>query len=321
MNSQRFLIFLIFLPLISGCVFPTGEPFESQTPEGTGVIIDHFGPDLPDAYSGEEVKFILRVRNTGSVKAENGFAELLGLDQVWYPGRNTFQSPTGEVFPDELKCRHTSKGITLLPEDPDSGITGGEDTCTWRYIAPEVLPGLNIHSKPRVRFFYSYRSSTIKTVTLVSREELKVLQEQGKSLPLETYSKTKSPITLDIETASPIRIYGNQVQFPIVITIRNVGGGTVCSSVEACKKAIVGTEGWYNFDLDIFPAEGMRLEVCSQRERIVLIGNNPQSISCKITADTTSDIGIIQKNIELRAEYGYFIDKTADVFVYPSAKI
>jgi len=325
MNSQKFLIFLILTIPISGCVLPTGEPFESETPIGTGVVIEHFGPDFPEVYSGEEVKFTLKVKNTGSVKAEKGFAELLGLDQVWNPGKNTMVSQTGEVSPDELKCRYTNKGITLLPEDPDSGITGGEETCTWRYVAPPVLPGLSIPSKPRVRFFYSYRSSTIKTVTLVSKEELKVLRDQGKGLPIETYSKTKSPISLDIETASPIRTYGNQVEFPVVITVKNVGGGTVCSSVEKCKKNNWGPkEGWYKFNLEIYTPPGMQLTVCTpppQGETIVLIGSNPQTISCKIIADTSQQIGIIQKNIELRAEYGYFIDKTANVLVYPSAEL
>lgn len=324
MNSQRFTIFLIFLiiiSVISGCVLPTGEPFESKTPVGTGVIIEHFGPDFPDVHSGEEVEFTLRVKNTGSVKAENGFAELLGLDEVWEGGAGAQAGGTGEIFPDEIKCRYTNKWITLLPEDPYSGITGGEETCTWRYIAPQVLPGLSTPYKAKVRFFYSYRSSTIKMVTLVSKEELKALQDQGKGLPSESYSKTKSPISLDIETASPIRTYGNYVEFPIVITIKNIGGGTVCSSVDKCKKDGWGmNEGWYKLNLDILLPQGMTLNVCSYKENVVLIGDRPQTISCKVVADTSQQIGIIQKNIELRAEYGYFIDKTADVLVYPSTE-
>ncbi|MEE9322931.1 MAG: hypothetical protein V3U72_00145, partial [Candidatus Aenigmarchaeota archaeon] len=310
------------LMFISGCVLPTGEPFESKTPTGTGVIIEHFGPDFPEVYSNEEVKFTLKVKNTGSVKAEKGFAELLGLDQTWgHPPDAPFNAEAQEVFPDEVKCRYSDKGITLLPEDPDSGITGGEETCTWRYVAPPVLPGLNMPYKAKVRFFYSYESSTIKTVTLVSKEELKVLQDQGKNLPTESHSKTKSPITLDIETASPIRTYGNQVEFPIVITIRNVGGGTVCSSVDKCKKNNWGPkEGWYKLNINIILPNDMRLDVCSEKESVVLIGNKPQSLSCKIIANTGSQVGIIQKNIELQAEYGYFIDKTAGVLVYPSTE-
>jgi hypothetical protein len=325
MNSQRFVLFLVFLPLISGCVLPGGDPFNSQTQVGTGVIIEHFGPDFPEVYSGEVVKFTLRVKNTGSVKAEKGFAELFGLDQVWKtPQGAPLNIAAQELFPDEMKCRYTSGGVTLLPEDTASGITGGSETCTWRYIAPDVLPGLNVHSKPRARFFYSYRSTTIKTITLVPREELKNLQDLGKSLPTETYSKTKSPISLDIETATPIRVYANQIEFPIVITVKNIGGGTVCSSIDKCKgvhKESWGpTEGWYKMNLEINVPADMQLTVCERNENVVLIGDKPQSISCKVIANVGSQIGIIQKNIELRAIYGYFIDKTADVLVYPSTK-
>ncbi|MCK4531943.1 MAG: hypothetical protein KAT94_03675, partial [Candidatus Aenigmarchaeota archaeon] len=66
--------------------------------------------------------------------------------------------------------------------------------------------------------------------------------------------------------------------------------------------------------------QGMTLNVCSYKENVVLIGDRPQTISCKVVADTNQQIGVIQKNIELRAEYGYFIDKTADVLVYPSTE-
>ena len=107
---------MIFLIIIPGCVLPGREPFESKTPIGTGVVIEHFGPDFPKVYSGEEVKFILRVKNTGNVKAGSGFAELLGLDQVWKPAEGApFNIEAEELFPDEVKCRYTEKGITLLP--------------------------------------------------------------------------------------------------------------------------------------------------------------------------------------------------------------
>ncbi|UCC91651.1 MAG: hypothetical protein JSV39_00025, partial [Candidatus Aenigmatarchaeota archaeon] len=169
--------------------------------------------------------------------------------------------------------------------------------------------------------FYSYRSSTIKTVTLVSKDELKVLRDQGKGLPIESYSKTGSPISLDIDTASPIRTYGDSVEFPIVITIKNVGGGTVCPTIYKCKKVHWQPDEfwWYKLDLEIHMPPGMELRNCNKTESVMLIGDTPQSLSCKVTADTGHEIGIVQKNIELRSEYGYFVDKTTNVFVYPSA--
>ena len=170
----------------SGCVLPSPEPCDSKTPVGTGVIIEHFGPDYQKVYSGEEVEFVMRVRNTGTVKAEGGFAELLGLDQIWEGGIGTKENIGGrETFPNEMKCRYTSRGINLLPGDPDAGIEGGTETCTWTYTVPEVS-GEGVRSQPRIRFFYSYSSSTIKTVTLVSREALKTIQNQGRNMGIQS---------------------------------------------------------------------------------------------------------------------------------------
>ena len=333
MFSMKFILLLpIFaLVLISGCVIPSGiNPFDSNTPAGTGVVIEDFSPDFQTVYSGEEVKFTLKVKNTGSVKAEDGFAELLGLDQIWIRGENPLAQVNkgNEVFPDETRCRYTDKKITLLPEEPEAGITGGEDTCTWRYIAPPVLTGLSVNSKPRVRFYYTYKSSTIKTVTLVPREELKAIHDQGKGLPTESYSTTKSPVSIGIETASPIRTYGNSVEFPVVITLKNIGGGTVCTDKsENCKKSggvIITSElpQWNRLKINIILPDGLDIAngSCKEEdEKIVFTGKDPQTISCIIVAkDVYKQIGVIQKNIEVTAQYGYFIDKTSDITVYPS---
>lgn len=331
MDSRRFVLLLVSLTLIaaaSGCTLPDVDPFDSQTETGYGVIIESFSPDFPEAYSGEEVLFSLKLKNTGSVKAEGAFAELLGLDQVWEEGSYT-EVLNQEVLPVEPRCRYTSpesERITLLPEDTITGMPGEEEMCTWRYVAPDVLQGLSITSTPRARLFYSYSSTTIKTITFVSRDELKAMQNQGRSLPSETYSKTKSPVSLDLETRSPIRTYGSKVEFPIVITITNTGGGTVCSSLAACKKSswtgsMPQEDGWNKLSLDIITPPGMRLTNCgSTGNAVYLSGDSPQSMSCKVEMDTGQIIGITQKNIELHAKYGYFIDKTTSITVYPSNK-
>jgi hypothetical protein len=334
MSSKKFIVLSLFLPILlaSGCTLPFAfePPFDSNTPAGTGVIIEAFGGDMQDNvyYSGEEVKFSAKVKNTGSVKAENGFAELLGLDYSWKSAGSSL-SNLGELFPEEEYCRYTNKKITLLPEDPQAGITGGETVCTWRYIAPDVLPGLSINAKPRVRFYYSYKTSTIKTVTLLSRDELIALQHQGKSLPSEAYSQTNSPISIGIETASPIRTYGSSVEFPIVITITNIGGGTPCYENSGNCKKPDGTsenEKWNKIDLKITlpnglaPAQGScKFSGNTITEQVVFVGADPQTLSCKIVGEV-SQVGIDQKNIEATASYGYFIDKSSEVVVYPSTK-
>lgn len=322
MVSFRYFIFLVPVILISGCVLPTWNPFDSNTPAGAGVVIENFGPDFTEVYSGEPVRFTLNVKNTGSVKAENGFAELLGIDQTWGdPGSPLYNESTREMFPNEMRCRYTVKDITLLPEDPESGVTGGEETCTWDYIAPPVYTGGSNSYTAKARFFYSYSSSAIKTITMVPREEIKVIQNQGGSLPADTHSSTNSPVVFSIETGSPIRTYADKVEFPIVITAKNAGGGTVCSSINHCK-ALGGRE-WYRVNFDMSLPAGLSFapgSACAdEKERIfMLMGPKEQSMSCKIIADTSQQMGASQKNIEINADYGYFVEKSADIVVYAS---
>ncbi len=320
------LLPVFILVMVSGCVMPFNtDPFQSETPSGTGVIIEAFAPDFQTVYSGEDVTFRLKVKNTGSITAERGFAELLGIDQIWL-GEQSQTSEGGEIFPKETQCRYDTKGITLLPEQTDAGITGGETTCTWVYKAPPISTGLSVNSKPRARFYYTYKTSTIKTITLVPKYEMKALQDQGKTLPIEAYSTTKSPISIDIETASPIRTYGDEIGFPIVITVKNVGGGTVClDKSDNCKKpgGVQSNSEWNRLKINIVLASDLELATGSCKkdgEEIVFTDKDPQTISCVIIAkNIDTQIGVIQKNIEVDADYGYFIDKTTDVTVYPSA--
>jgi len=308
---------LLSLIITSGCL--TDDIFDSETPVGYGIVIEAFraDPDLSEVYSNEEVTFVLKFRNTGSVKAENCFAELLGLDQLWEGRGDTRKNPRNqEVFPYEKECQYDQRGnwITLLPPDPSSGIEGGDKICTWGYTAPDVPSGLYADYVPRARVFYDYKSFLIKTVTLLPTEELKLIQNQGKGLPVETISESKSPVSLSMETISPIRTYGDTLTFSMVINIENIGGGTVCADSERCRKYTEGGALWNQFKLYIELPEGMAFEPgsCTGDEDIFLVMGKSQTISCKIRINSIPD-RVIQRNIMLTAEYGYFIDKTIGI--------
>jgi hypothetical protein len=310
---------LLVVLIISGCTLP---PFDDNPK--TGVVVEAFTTDFDEVYSGEIVQFTLKVRNIGSVKATGGFAEMLGIDQTWKGVEGTSINPSNqEVFPIEQNCRYTTQAISLLPPDPASGIEGGDYICTWKYVAPELQPGLYAEYNPRARFFYNYESFTTQMITLIPREELKSYQDQGKSLPVETKSRSDSPIQMDIKVQTPIRTYGSDIEFPVVIEINNVGDGTVCSDANHCKKypymsGQSTTEGpqWDTFDLTIETGQGLSLGTCRSTETIVLNKGESQAISCKITASIPDTIS--QRSITLRAEYGYFVDKTTHLRVLPA---
>lgn len=317
------LLSLIAVILPSGCILD-GNGLDDHPPEGYGMIAENFAPDFQQVYSGEDVTFTLKVRNTGSVKASGGFAELLGLDQTWRGGEGSTANTAGtEIFPVEQECRYTNQGIDLLPPDPSSGISGGDYICTWKYIAPQVRVGLHADYTPRARFYYNYESFTTKTLTLIPKEDLKAYQNQGKTLPMETKDQSDSPLSLDIEMQTPIRTYGSSVEFPAVIKISNIGDGTVCSDANHCKKYpyISGqstTEGpsWDQFTLRIELGEGLQLSTCNPEQIIYLSGGKDQTISCKITASVPQELS--QRQIILIADYGYFFDTATSITVLPS---
>lgn len=319
----RFLFAAVIVAVVfaSGCTlsFNLGN-YNSNTPEGAGVLIESFEPEFPEVYSGEDVRFTLKVRNSGSVKADGGFAELLGLDQTWLPGTNAQgEYQNEELFPNEGECKYSVRGITLLPADQATGIQGSDYICTWSYTAPVVPAGLYTDANPRVRFFYNYKSYAIKTLTLVPKDELRNLQQQGKSLPAEATSKSKSPIDMDITVSSPLRAAGvsnEKIQFPVVIDVKNVGDGTVCTNAYSCKASAPGGPEWNRLKIIVQLPEGVSFKTCDSEMDVYLNRGSTQTYTCLLEADQPD--AIVQKTIRIDAEYGYFVDKTTTVKVLSS---
>ena len=320
---------VLFLPLLvmltSGCTIPDflGGGFVVNQPEGLGVVVEDFTTDFSEVYSGEDVMFSLKVRNTGSQKATGAFAELLGLDQTWRGYEGSRINPSNqEVFPQETECRYTNQEINLLPPNQASGVSGEDYICTWKHVAPPIQAGLHADYKPRARFFYNYESITAKTVTLIPREDLKIYQDQGKTLPADTDSMTGSPIQLDMEIRSPIRTIGTGVEFPVIIRITNVGGGTVCSDANNCKKYPYDMENqqptaagasWNEFKIEMDLGQGLSFQTCQQTMDVYLTNGKEQIISCKLRANVPDSIS--QRQVILKAKYGYFIDTETNLRV------
>lgn len=309
-----FLVIPAFLILLSGCTmhdFSLGNVhYTTNTAGGPGHGVDiiSFTTETPTLLPKEEGKFEVKIKNTGSVKATRGFAELLGLDQSW--------SRTGkEILPNEEDCKYTNGGkITLLPTNPQTGSLGGEYVCTWDYKAPSPNIG-KMDYDAIVRVYYNYSSTSVSTLTIVPKEEMKNFIANGGTLKSDIVSRTNSPIRLTLTPKSPIKIYpGGNLQFPVEIKIENIGGGTVCPSIEKCKKAQPGGNIWNDIVLEFeFPDDISNLD-CPDGKTIHLPNGNSQTIGCnlKITGDVDS---VTQKYITIKSEYGYFVDKTLKVIV------
>jgi hypothetical protein len=152
---------------------------------------------------------------------------------------------------------------------------------------------------------------------------MKEIKNQGGSLVAESTSHTVSPISISANTKSPIRILEdkNKAIFPLEIKIENVGGGVVCR-VGKCKKT--QEEKVNEIKLSVKLHSGLTLASgsgCSDFTKsggsyISVWSGKPNQIACEIEATGLSDIdGPIQKQIEIHADYSYYVDKTISITV------
>lgn len=304
MRPELHAFLAIVIVFVSGC---------TTIESGNGIAIQDFGPDLPDAISGEEVSFLARVKNTGSQTASKVYADLLGISSDWH-GEQVGNGPrdNGEKLPEEEECRYTN-GFSLLPPDPQYGTEGSSHICTWKYLAPQLPQGASLTYSPILRVYYAYQSETVKLVNILSRNQLRSVQDSGGALPSETVSQSRSPIKLDVETPGPVRASHDTVDFQIKITLTNLDSGTACypNSIEECRG---GNANWNRIKISIKTPPSMSASDCGDIILDLFKGMS-NSITCTITAGGI-DLGIPnQVTITVTADYMYIIDKQASISV------
>ncbi len=306
-KEAAFLVSIVFL--ISGC---------TTTQTGAGLIIEGFGPDLPEVFSGEEVTFSGRIRNTGSLTATNVRATLLGLNDWYGAGR-----PIGkggwigtEKLPEEEECAYTSSGASLLPPNPQFSTAGGNMVCSWKYFAPSIPEGTLAYN-PTMRVFYNYRSETVKLISILPRGEMIRLQQSGRPLPGETKSISMSPVRIDIETPSIIRASGDSVEFQLRVTINNIDRGIACypDSLESCKNT---NDNWNRIKISLAMPDGITLSDCQEHMVLDLFHGTSNSVVCRAVASGISMDTPKQHTISVSGEYLYMLDMSAEITVKSS---
>ncbi len=312
------LLSVLSVIAVSGC---TG-----QVNTGNGVVIEEFTPGFTEIYPGEPVVFYLKFRNAGSVDATNVFAEVLGLDEDWAlssSGIDGNRILRGEVLPRESLCQYDrTEHHTLMAPDMTYGTEGESATCTWMYRAPGIPEGMKPEYPITARVFYDYRTDVVKSFTLAPAGEMLSYSQQGRALPAGTVSSTRSPISISVESRSPIRFWDNgDVSFPVAITVSNKGGGMACLR-DHCKKASSGGHEWNQVLLRITPA-GDGLSVSEECEGFTGSGGilevwpgRDNTIICNIVAGSLDSIvGHEERMIGISAEYGYFTDSHASITI------
>lgn len=290
---QTYLILplLVLAVLISGCVVPG-----TTTGGAGGVEIKSFETDWDQVYISEPVSFRVLVQNTGSVDSGDGKIDILGLEE-W----------------SKLECSPSLAFDRLLAPNPDRGTAGESFAVTCTSEAPGVPSGLSVTYTPTARMSYGYSSDFVKSIVVASQEELRAIESRGTGLPSELISSSTSPISLSIETKGPIRFWSDtsKVEFPLEIRVNNVGGGIACLD-SACE-----TENWNKIKLTISGVDLDDVE-CQEYENkgtLTLWQGRSNTIVCKASFNVGGITGAVQKNIQVHADYGYFVDKTIPITV------
>jgi hypothetical protein len=281
---KALLIFLpILLVILSGCVTPIS---------GNGVEILTFEPSFPTVYSGESVDFRIKIQNHGTVDAIDVTPRIIGLE--------TWDAEGGT-------CDDWDRIPAAVPE---IGAPGGSANCRWTFTAPEVPTGLSTEHSPIARLYYGYRTSVVKSVLLASSKELRLMNDRGDTIPVQTASQTSGPLQIDVKTEAPVRFWESHVTFPISITVNNVGGGVVCRSVNRCES---------DDELNMLSLEieaGNDISISDDCETdIELWQGKTNTLVCQATFTGLSDIGIVQRTLSINTNYGYYTDKTASVTI------
>ncbi len=282
--SETLLSLLLLLAVIpvSGCI--GGQ----QITGGPGLVIEAFEPDFPQIYDGESVQLRALIRNRGSMRAGEIKAKISGAD--WIAG---------------TECTETE----LLPAVPENGIEGEVKTCQWNIKSNTNLPeGVSMTYYPILNVYYIYSTSTVKSITIGSADDIRRIQNTGGSLPSETTSSTSGPVSIDIVIKGPLRASENRINFPVEIRITNNGGGVVC--IDRCDET--NSENWNKLNLNINAGEPLELD-CGDASEISLWRGQSNTIGCK--ASISGQATLTQALITVTATYGYRIDKTTSITV------
>jgi len=304
-QSKGMKTLLLILPLlgvvaISGCTQQTGPTF------GNGVTILNWEPTYSSVESGDRLQLRIRVQNQGEVRAENVRAALAGINQEDWGLSLGFGGSQGRLL---------GNGV-LLPPDRIQNTDGQIGQDTFDMIAPKLPKGTTQQYSPQVRVYYSYKTTAIKSITLVNENELRRLQDQGKTLSSTDTKTSAGPLSVTITTGKFIKARESSPSafsniFPITIDITNSGGG------------VVSTENIPQNDYIIRitrPTLPSRLSIvsgsCKEIDQgyVTLWKGQTASITCNIQINqpplTNED-----ENLKITFEYDYYIDRTTTITV------
>ncbi len=272
-----FLAFVLVI-VVSGCI--------AKGTRESGVVVKEFRTDFNEIYSNEEAELMVLIKNAGSVDAKNVNLNLIGIDD-WDCNYKEF---TADI---------------LLAQTLETD--GEERQYIWKCKAPDLSSNERVTYHPEVKIDYEYSSDLIKSLTILRKDELKRIQDSGKSLPTETISRTNSPIFMELQFMTPIRYSDetSELRIPLTIKINNAGKGVPCT--DTCSGEDINKVK--------IKLEGMDTEGCDIENSVKLWNSKERTITCTGVITNMGKTTMNKKMIRVHADYKYIIEQFTNIDV------
>lgn len=302
MKGKKFLknqkVLLLILPLfavvaISGCTGTgtTGPTF------GNGLTVLNWEPTSSSLESGDNLQLRLRIQNQGELTAQDVNAVITGIvPDEW--GITMSQASFGDMAPPN-RVQQTAGEIKQEMFDA---------------TAPNLPKGTSQQYTANVRVFYTYRTTASKLVTVVNDEELKRLQDQGKTLSSQDTVSSAGPLKVTINTGKFLKTKDTGISFsrtfPITIDIQNTGGGVVSTqgNPDNDYKVRFAVEIPSRLDIDCANSGSFLSNV------ITLWKGQTATITCNVRINTPP-VSSEDDNIKAVLDYDYYTDSSTTIAV------
>jgi len=328
MHSPNMKFLLLLIPIfavlaISGC---TGD---GDGVTGNGIAILNWQPSLSAVDSNDQLELRLQIQNQGEAAARDVKAVLYGIEiDKWdvQTSSGSFGGFGNNAF----------NFYEIPPFDKAQNVESAPRDAIFQVTAPSLTQGTTQAYTPQIRVFYGYTTSAISSITIVNAQELKRLQDEGKTLPLSTTTTSAGPLTVTINAGKfmKARDSSSSRMFPITIDIENTGGG-VLATLNGDK-----IQSDYLADITlIFPS---RLEIeCptlnsftninrvfrtqtwtggTKQGSINLFQGKTASITCTATIPQ-APLASEQGDMRVILDYNYYIDRSTTVTVSGTSEV
>jgi hypothetical protein len=247
--------------------------------------------------SGDNLQLRIRVQNQGELTASNVNAVITG------------------IVPDEWRVSLNQANFgDLAPPDRVQNTAGQIKQETFDAVAPNLPKGTTQQFTPQIRVFYTYRTTASKLITVVNDQELKRLQDEGKTLPSKDTTSSAGPLKVTINAGKFLKSKEAGLSFsrtfPITIDIQNIAGGVVSTQGTSVND--------YKVKFAIQTPSRLAIDCANSgsffSNIVTLWKGQTATITCNVRINSPP-ISSEEENIKVILDYDYYIDASTTVTV------